>query len=132
MPRRRSNRKHKVLILTEDLELPLLLTEEVPVNRHMRSVIMVSCLALVVTLLVNIKLEFERQRIGVIDGEPVFRYVWVRPWEAKEFIMPLPKPRQPYEEHYNVPTDVNVPDQPEKKKFLTVWRVIRIAMQIYQ
>ena len=131
MPRRRRKPGQQVLILTEDLELPLLLTEEVPVNRHMRSVIMVSCLVLVVTLLVNIKLEFERQRIGVIDGEPVFRYVWVRPWEAKQFIMPLPKPRQPYEEHYNVPTDVNVPE-PEKKKFLTVWRVIRIAMQIYQ
>ena len=131
MPRRRSNRKQKVLLLTEDLEMPLLLTEELPVNRHMRSVIMALCLAMVVTLLVNIKLEFERQRIGVIDGEPVFRYVWVRPWEPKEFIMPLPKPRQPYEEHYNVPTDVNVPE-PEKKKFLTVWRVIRIAMQIYQ
>ena len=131
MPRRRSNRKHKVLLLTEDLELPLLLTEELPVNTHMRSVIMVSCLVLVVTLLVNIKLEFERERIGVIDGEPVYRYTWIRPWEPKEFILPLPKPRQPYEEHYNVPTDVNVPE-PEKKKFLTVWRVIRIAMQIYQ
>ena len=130
MPRRRSNRRHKVLLLTEDLEMPLLLTEELPVNRHMRSVIMALCLAMVVTLLVNIKLEFERQRIGVIDGEPVFRYVWVRPWEAKEFIMPLPKPSTAYEEHYNVPTDVNVPE-PEKKKFLTVWRVIRLAMQIY-
>ena len=130
MPRRRSNRRHKVLLLTEDLEMPLLLTEELPVNRHMRSVIMALCLAMVVTLLVNIKLEFERQRIGVIDGEPVFRYVWVRPWEDKEFIMPLPKPPTAYEEHYNVPTDVNVPE-PEKKKFLTVWRVIRLAMQIY-
>ena len=126
VPRRRSNRKHKVLILTEDLELPLLLTEEVPVNRHMRSVLMAVCLAMVVTLLVNIKLEFERQRIGVIDGSPVFEYKWVRPWEAEVFILPRPKPTAPYEEHYDVPQD-----QPQKKKFLTVWRVIRIAMQIY-
>ena len=127
MPRRRSNRKHKVLILTEVLELPLLLTEEVPVNNHMRSAVIAVCLALVVTLLVNIKLEFERQRIGVIDGEPVFQYVWVRPWEEKAFLLPKSKPRDPYEEHY----DVAIEEVPEKKKFLTVWRVIRFGMQIY-
>ena len=127
MPPRR--KKQPVLVLTQ--EVPLLLTDEVPVNNHMRSGIVALCLCLVVTLLVNIKLEFERQRIGVIDGEPVFRYVWVRPWEPKQFVMPVPKPLTPYEEHYNVPQDVNVPDQPEKKKFLTVWRIIRFGMQIY-
>ena len=126
MPRRRSNRKQKVLLLTEDLEMPLLLTEELPVNRHMRSVIMALCLAMVVTLLVNIKLEFERQRIGVIDGEPVFRYVWVRPWEDKPFIFPKHKPARPYEEHFDV-----TPQQEDKKQFLTVWRIIRFGMQIY-
>ena len=128
MPRRRRKpkRKQKVLLLTEDLEMPLLLTDQLPVNRHMRSVLMALCLAMVVTLLVNIKLEFERQRIGVIDGSPVFEYKWVRPWEAEVFILPQPKPTAPYEEHYDVPQD-----QPQKKKFLTVWRVIRIAMQIY-
>ncbi len=126
--RRKPKRKQKVLILTEDLEMPLLLTDEVPVNRHMRSMLMAVCLAMIVTLCVNIKLEFERQRIGVIDGAPVFEYKWVRPWEpvAEVFVLPRAKPTDPYEEHYDVAA------QPEKKQFLTVWRVIRIAMQIYQ
>ena len=123
MPPKR--KKQPVLVLTE--EVPLLLTQEVPVNTHMRSAMIALCLCLVVTLLVNIKLEFERQRIGVIDGEPVFKYVWVRPWEEKAFLFPKSKPRDPYEEHY----DVAIEEVPEKKKFLTVWRVIRFGMQIY-
>ena len=126
MPRRRSNQRYKTLILTEDLELPLLLTEEVPVNNHMRSAVIAVCLALVVTLLVNIRLEFERQRIGIIDGEPVYRYTWIRPWEDGPFLMPVAKPRTPYNEHYTVETDSD-----PKRSFLTVWRVIRFGMQIY-
>ena len=126
MPRRRSNQRYKTLILTEDLELPLLLTQEVPVNSHMRSAVIVLCLALVVTLLVNIRLEFERQRIGVTDGEPVYRYTWIRPWEQQTFLMPVAKPKEPYEEHYTVETDSD-----SKRSFLTVWRVIRFGMQIY-
>ena len=126
MPRRRSNQRYKTLILTEDLELPLLLTEELPVNNHMRSAVIAVCLALVVTLLVNIRLEFERQRVGIIDGEPVFKYVWVRPWEERPFLMPKTKPKMPYEEHYDV-----TPSQDDKKQFLTVWRIIRFGMQIY-
>ena len=125
MPRRRSNQRIKTLILTEDLELPLLLTEQVPVNNHMRSAVIAVCLALVVTLLVNIRLEFERQRVGMIDGEPVFKYVWVRPWDEESFLMPVAKPRTPYNEHYDV-----APQQ-ETKQFLTVWRIIRFGMQIY-
>ena len=119
------HKKQPVLVLTE--EVPLLLTEEVVVSNHMKSAVVALCLAMVVTLLVNIKLEFERQRIGVIDGEPVFKYVWVRPWEEKAFLFPKSKPRDPYEEHY----DVAIEEVPEKKKFLTVWRVIRFGMQIY-
>jgi len=119
------HKKQPVLVLTE--EVPLLLTEEVGVSNHMKSAVVALCLAMVVTLLVNIKLEFERQRIGVIDGEPVFKYVWVRPWEEKAFLFPKSKPRDPYEEHY----DVAIEEVPEKKKFLTVWRVIRFGMQIY-
>ena len=107
-------------------EVPLLLTEEVPVNNHMRSAVIAVCLALVVTLLVNIRLEFERQRIGVIDGEPVYRYTWIRPWEDGPFLMPVAKPRTPYNEHYTVETDSD-----SKRSFLTVWRVIRFGMQIY-
>ena len=123
MPRRR--KKTQVLVLTE--EVPLLLTQQVPVNNHMRSTIVALCLALVVSVLVNIKLEFERERVGVLDGEPVFQYVWIRPWETEPFVFPRNKPTEPYEEHYTVPT----PEQPAKKQFLTVWRVIRFGMQIY-
>jgi hypothetical protein len=125
MPRRRNNQRYKTLILTEDLELPLLLTEEVPVNSHMRSAVIALCLALVVTLLVNVRLEFERQKIGITDGEPVYRYTWIRPWEDRPFLMPVAKPRTPYNEHYDV-----APQQ-ETKQFLTVWRIIRFGMQIY-
>ena len=78
MPPKR--KKQPVLVLTE--EVPLLLTEQVPVNNHMKSAIVALCLAMVVVLLVNIRLEFERQRIGMIDGEPVYRYTWVRPWNS--------------------------------------------------
>lgn len=122
MPRKR--RRQPVLVLTQ--EVPLLLTKELPVNTHMRSAIVALCLALVVILLVNIRLEFERERIGVIDGEPVYRYTWIRPWEPEPFLLPKPKPQQPYEEHYEVTSD-----QPEKKKLLTVWRLLRLGMQIY-
>ena len=127
MPRGRQHRQLKTLILTEDLELPLLLTQEVPVNSHMRSAVIVLCLALVVTLLVNVRLEFERQRIGIIDGEPVYRYTWIRPWEQQTFLMPVAKPKEPYEEHYTVDSE----EESQNKKFLTVWRVIRFGMQIY-
>ena len=84
------------------------------------------CLALVVTLLVNVRLEFERQKIGITDGEPVYRYTWIRPWEERPFLMPKNKPKMPYEEHYDV-----TPSQDDKKQFLTVWRIIRFGMQIY-
>ena len=122
MPPKR--KKSRVLVLTE--EVPLLLTQEVPVNSHMRSAVIAVCLALVVTLLVNVRLEFERQRIGIIDGEPVYRYTWIRPWEDRPFLMPVAKPRTPYNEHYTVETDSD-----PKRSFLTVWRVIRFGMQIY-
>lgn len=122
MPPKR--KKQPVLVLNE--EVPLLLTEEVVVSNHMRSALVALCLAMVVVLLVNIRLEFERQRVGVIDGEPVFKYVWVRPWEDKPFIFPKHKPARPYEEHYDV-----TPQQEDKKQFLTVWRIIRFGMQIY-
>jgi len=118
-------KKQPVLVLTE--EVPLLLTEEVVVSNHMKSAIVALCLALVVTLLVNIRLEFERQRIGVIDGEPVYRYTWIRPWDStpEPFLMPRIKPKGDYNEHYDVAPDSNT------KQFLTVWRVIRFGMQIY-
>ena len=117
--------KQPVLVLTE--EVPLLLTEEKPVSNHMKSAIVALCLALVVTLLVNIRLEFERQRIGVIDGEPVYRYTWIRPWdsEPEPFLMPRIKPKGDYNEHYDVAPDKNT------KQLITVWRVIRFGMQIY-
>jgi len=116
-------REQRVLVLTE--EVPLLLTEEKPVSNHMKSAVVALCLALVVTLLVNIRLEFERQRVGLIDGEPVYEYVWVRPWTPEPFLMPRNKPRGDYNEHYDVAPD------PTTKQFLTVWRVIRFGMQIY-
>ena len=122
-------RRQKVLVLTAKHELPLLLTEQVPVNNHMKSAIVALCLAMVVTLLVNIRLEFERHRIGVIDGEPVYRYTWIRPWESEPFLLPREKPDitlKPYQEHYDV-----TPPQDKKKQFLTVWRIIRFGMQIY-
>ena len=117
--------KQPVLVLTE--EVPLLLTEEKVVSNHMKSAIVALCLALVVTLLVNIRLEFERQRIGVIDGEPVYRYTWIRPWdsEPEPFLMPRIKPKGDYNEHYDVAPDKNT------KQLITVWRVIRFGMQIY-
>ena len=118
-------KKQPVLVLTE--EVPLLLTEEVVVSNHMKSAIVALCLALVVTLLVNIKLEFERQQIGITDGEPVYRYTWIRPWDStpEPFVMPRKKPTGDYNEHYDVAPD------PNTKQFLTVWRVIRFGMQIY-
>ena len=93
----------------------------------MKSAIVALCLAMVVVLLVNIRLEFERQRIGMIDGEPVYRYTWIRPWntEPDPFLMPRIKPRGDYNEHYEVEPDRN------SKQFLTVWRIIRFGMQIY-
>ena len=123
MPPKR--KKQPVLVLTK--EVPLLLTKEVVVSNHMKSAIVALCLALVVTLLVNIRLEFERQRIGMIDGEPVYRYTWIRPWntEPDPFLMPRIKPRGDYNEHYEVEPDRN------SKQFLTVWRIIRFGMQIY-
>ena len=123
MPPKR--KKQPVLVLTE--EVPLLLTEQVPVNNHMKSAIVALCLAMVVVLLVNIRLEFERQRIGMIDGEPVYRYTWVRPWDSvpDPFLMPKIKPQGDYNEHYEVEPDRN------SKQFLTVWRIIRFGMQIY-
>ena len=123
MPPKR--KKQPVLVLTK--EVPLLLTKELPVNTHMRSAIVALCLALVVILLVNIRLEFERQRIGVIDGEPVYRYTWIRPWDStpEPFVMPRIKPRGDYNEHFDVE-----PDR-KSKQFLTVWRIIRFGMQIY-
>lgn len=116
-------REQPTLVLTE--EVPLLLTEQPPVNNHMKSAVVALCLALVVTLLVNIRLEFERQRVGLIDGEPVYEYVWVRPWTPAPFVMPRPKPRGDYNEHYDV-----TPDS-DSKQLITVWRVIRFGMQIY-
>jgi len=40
-------------------------------------------------------------------------------------VMPRNKPRGDYNEHYDVAPD------PTTKQFLTVWRVIRFGMQIY-
>ena len=112
-----------MLVLTE--EVPLLLTEEVPVNNHMRSFVIATCLALIVIVLVNIRLEFQVKQLAKTDGEPVYRYVWVKPWETKPFLLPKEKPKMPYEEHYDVAPDENT------KQFLTVWRIIRFGMQIY-
>lgn len=117
--------KQRVLVLTK--EVPLLLTEQPPVNNHMKSAVVALCLALVVTLLINVRLEFERQQIGITDGEPVYRYTWIRPWDSapEPFVMPRPKPRGDYNEHYDVAPDSNT------KQLITVWRVIRFGMQIY-
>ena len=121
MPPKR--KKQPVLVLTE--EVPLLLTEEVPVNNHMRSFVIATCLALIVIVLVNIRLEFQVKQLAKTDGDPVYRYVWVKPWETKPFLLPKEKPKMPYEEHYDVAPDENT------KQFLTVWRIIRFGMQIY-
>ncbi len=122
MPKKRV--RQRVLILRN--EVPLLLTEEVPVNNHMRSFLMAICLALVVILLVNIRLQFQLKQLADTDGVPEYKYVWIKPWETKPFLLPKAKPAQPYQEHYEV-----VIEKEDKKQFLTVWRVIRIAMQIY-
>ena len=119
----KKRKKQRVLVLTE--EVPLLLTEEVPVNNHMRSFVIATCLALIVIVLVNIRLEFQVKQLAKTDGEPVYRYVWVKPWETKPFLLPKEKPKMPYEEHYDVAPDEN------SKQFLTVWRIIRVGMQIY-
>ncbi len=119
----KKRKKQRVLVLTE--EVPLLLTEEVPVNNHMRSFVIATCLALIVIVLVNIRLEFQVKQLAKTDGEPVYRYVWVKPWETKPFLLPKEKPKMPYEEHYDVAPDENT------KQFLTVWRIIRFGMQIY-
>lgn len=116
-------REQPVLVLTQ--EVPLLLTEQKAVSNHMKSAVVALCLALVVTLLVNIRLEFERQQIGITDGEPVYEYVWVRPWTPTPFVMPKKKPRGDYNEHYDVTPDSN------SKQLITVWRIIRFGMQIY-
>ena len=122
MPKKRV--RQRVLILRN--EVPLLLTEEVPVNNHMRSFLMAICLALVVILLVNIRLQFQLKQLADTDGVPEYKYVWIKPWETKPFLLPKAKPARPYQEHYEV-----VIEKEDKKQFLTVWRVIRIAMQIY-
>jgi|TARA_A100001388_G_C28482679_1_gene363162 hypothetical protein len=119
----KKRKKQRVLVLTE--EVPLLLTEEVPVNNHMRSFVIATCLALIVIVLVNIRLEFQVKQLAKTDGDPVYRYVWVKPWETKPFLLPKEKPKMPYEEHYDVAPDENT------KQFLTVWRIIRFGMQIY-
>ena len=119
----KKRKKQRVLVLTE--EVPLLLTEEAPVNNHMRSFVIATCLALIVIVLVNIRLEFQVKQLAKTDGEPVYRYVWVKPWETKPFLLPKEKPKMPYEEHYDVAPDENT------KQFLTVWRIIRFGMQIY-
>ena len=119
----KKRKKQRVLVLTE--EVPLLLTEEVPVNNHMRSFVIATCLALIVIVLVNIRLEFQIKQLAKTDGEPVYQYVWVKPWETKPFLLPKEKPKMPYEEHYDVTPDSNT------KQFLTVWRIIRFGMQIY-
>ncbi len=123
MPKKRV--RQKLLVLKN--EVPLLLTEEVPVNNHMRSFIVAMCLALIVILTVNIRLEFKQveiKSIGATDGAPVYEYVWIKPWE-KEFLLPQPKPQMPID-----PGVFSVVQQ-EKKRYLTVWRVLRFAMQIY-
>ena len=117
-------KKRRTLILRN--EVPLLLTEEVPVNNTMRSFVIATCLALVVIVLVNIRLEFQLKQLAKTDGEPVYQYVWIKPWETKPFLLPQKKPKMPYEEHYDV-----TPQQDDSKKFLTVWRIIRFGMQIY-
>ena len=122
MPKKRV--RQRVLVLRN--EVPLLLTEEVPVNNHMRSFLVAICLALVVILFVNIRLEFQLKQLAKTDGEPVYQYVWIKPWETKPFLLPEKKPKMPYEEHYDV-----TPSQNDKKQFLTVWRIIRFGMQIY-
>ena len=99
-------KKRRTLILRN--EVPLLLTEEVPVNNTMRSFVIATCLALVVIVLVNIRLEFQLKQLAKTDGEP------------------QKKPKMPYEEHYDV-----TPQEDDSKKFLTVWRIIRFGMQIY-
>jgi|TARA_B100000424_G_scaffold269797_1_gene267548 hypothetical protein len=119
----KKRKKQRVLVLTQ--EVPLLLTEEVPVNNHMRSFVIATCLALIVIVLVNIRLEFQVKQLAKTDGDPVYRYVWVKPWETKPFLLPKEKPKMPYEEHYDVAPDENT------KQFLTVWRIIRFGMQIY-
>ena len=119
----KKRKKQRVLVLKQ--EVPLLLTEEVPVNNHMRSFVIATCLALIVIVLVNIRLEFQVKQLAKTDGDPVYRYVWVKPWETKPFLLPKEKPKMPYEEHYDVAPDENT------KQFLTVWRIIRFGMQIY-
>ena len=119
----KKRKKQRVLVLKQ--EVPLLLTEEVPVNNYMRSFVIATCLALIVIVLVNIRLEFQVKQLAKTDGDPVYRYVWVKPWETKPFLLPKEKPKMPYEEHYDVAPDENT------KQFLTVWRIIRFGMQIY-
>lgn len=121
MPKKRV--RQRVLVLTN--EVPLLLTEEVPVNNHMRSFLVAICLALVVILLVNIRLQFQLKQLADTDGVPEYKYVWIKPWETQPFLLPKAKPKEPYQEHYDVVL------KEDKKTYLTVWRVLRFAMQIY-
>ena len=123
MPRRRRRPKPKVLILTADLELPLLLTEPVPVNNHMRSFILAFCLFLVVTVLVNIRVQVIEYKDD--KGHVVTR--WVYP-PAPPFILPQPKPIMPIDPGVNVEPQVY---KEKKSSLMTVWRVFRFFFQIY-
>jgi len=121
MPRRRP--KPKVLILTADLELPLLLTEPVPVNNHMRSFILAFCLILVVTVLVNVRVQVIEYKDDA--GHVVTR--WVFP-PAPPFVMPQPKPMMPIDPGVSVEPQVY---KEKKSSLMTVWRVFRFIFQIY-
>ena len=104
-------------------ESVLILTEELPVNNYMRSFILAFCLFLVVTVLVNIRvqvIEYEDDK-----GHVVTR--WVYP-PAPPFILPQPKPIMPIDPGVNVEPQVV---KEKKSSLMTVWRVFRFFFQIY-
>jgi hypothetical protein len=104
-------------------ESVLILTEELPVNNYMRSFILAFCLFLVVTVLVNIRVQVIEYKDD--KGHVVTR--WVYP-PAPPFILPQPKPIMPIDPGVNVEPQVV---KEKKSSLMTVWRVFRFFFQIY-
>jgi len=104
-------------------ESVLILTEELPVNNYMRSFILAFCLFLVVTVLVNIRVQVIEYKDD--KGHVVTR--WVYP-PAPPFILPQPKPIMPIDPGVNVEPQVY---KEKKSSLMTVWRVFRFFFQIY-
>ena len=105
---------------------PLLWTVEhepsKPVNNFMRSFIVALCLFLVVTLMINIRVQVIEYQDD--EGHRVTRWVYPPP---EPFVLPQAKPTMPVDPGISVQAQ----EPQERKRYMTVWRVLRFLFQIY-